>query len=264
MSDDDEHRRSELIAAALRVIERRVAAEGPERARILPFSWLTPDAVAAEASISTEVFDQLMNSSPGQQEPSLSAFESFLLDALTIDHRDHFTESRTRGLSHPDDTLEEYMRIDAACPMPKSIDWTSYRTSLCASALSGHKRNDYEEYLAAVTQICQFTLYRFGREMREPLRVEHLALNMAAVFEGAWLRRLTDVEDPSPSVTFSVDGSEEAQEWTVDSISAWSIVIGMTRPIGSADASPYRPGGSTAQPRPEPQPDDQRSVMSGQ
>ena len=121
-----DERLDSLRAAALRVVEQRVAAEGSTRAGLLPLRWLRPEVVAAEAGLPVETFGELWGERTTAEGTTLSPYENFLFHVFgtyrgPVFH-DEFIEALPRAMSD----LEELVHAGGSDIHPSERDWLDF------------------------------------------------------------------------------------------------------------------------------------------
>jgi AcrR family transcriptional regulator len=86
----------------------------------------------------------------------------------------------------------------------------------------------HKESVSSFVALYEAMLHLYGRRMRPPLTLEHLAVAMAALGEGFALHAIEGEEHPM--VSMPVDGADEDEEWTLFGVTVEAIVDSFTEP----------------------------------
>lgn len=121
---------------------------------------------------------------------------------------------------------------------------SSFLTALALRAAAAHSdplraasAARHQESVSSFVALYEAMLSLYGRRMRPPLTVEHLAVAMAALGEGFALQAIEGEEHPMLSMP--VDGADEDEEWTLFGVAVEAIVESFTE----TDPEAARPGG---------------------
>lgn len=228
--EHEDSRRSRLINAALRAANIRITTLGQVRAGLLPLAWLTPEEVAAEAGLPVSVFEELWP--PGADRPDgLSPFECFLWTTFSVTQEQTIKDHTTAALALHGSDLDELIRTGGIAEKFDEADVTHFLVALAVSCYSLHPRDDFWNYITEIADLCAHALYPLGRKLKEPFTWQHLAMNIAAVVGGTWMRYVVGVPDPNPVRRIAITPGSEVREWTLDGIATWAIITSMTEPL---------------------------------
>lgn len=220
-----------LRDAAWRLTKRRIDTEGPERAGLLPFSWLDPQVVADRAGLPVSVFDELWGPTATSDGAKLSSFEAFVIETMGTAPISPGTKDTGAALETLLDSFDELIRLGATGEAFAPDRHLDYRMSLSMSCYTVEHRDDYDDYVTGVEAILSFALYPLGRQMKQGITLRHLAAAVSAAMEGPWLMEVLGVDDPKPTIRFAITPDAEPKDWQLDAIIAWAIIEAMTEPV---------------------------------
>ncbi|MCB1256020.1 MAG: hypothetical protein KDB26_02895 [Microthrixaceae bacterium] len=231
VSEVDRHdfRRVDVMNAAFRVVTARIASADPASAGLLALNWIDASEVAKQADLPVEVFDELWPDP--DPESGLSGFELFLWETFQSSSLETIKQHTTDALDLYQSNLEDLLRTGAIGEPFDADRMAPHLIALAVSCYSQHHRRDYDSYVDEVADLCSYVLYQFGLKMKEPLTARHLALNIAAVIEGPWIRAIAGVNEPNPVRNLAITPGSERQNWTLDAIGVWAVFHTMTEPI---------------------------------
>lgn len=220
-----------LWEATWRVAERRISAEGPTRAGLLPFLWLKPEEVAERAGLDVAVFEELWGTQATSDCANVSAFEAFVIDALGAALVESVKEHTYDALNDHSDDLAEFIRAGGVGEEFDPEARTDHRMALAMSCFSLNPRADYLAYINDIEAMIELTLYGSGLRMKDGLTRRHLTMAIATILEAPWLNKILGMSEPRPSAALAITPDAEPNEWLIDGIGVWAVVSSMTEPV---------------------------------
>lgn len=227
--DRPDPRRIDVMDAAFRVVTARIASADPPSAGLLALRWIDPSEVASRAGLPVRVFDELWPDP--DPESGLSGFELFLWETFQSSSLETIKQHTTNALDQHRSNLEDLLRTGAIGEPFDADKMAPHLIALAVSCYSQHHRRDYDSYVDEVADLCSYVLYQFGLKMKEPLTARHLALNIAAVIEGPWIRAIAGINEPNPVRNLAIAPGSEPQNWSLDAIAVWAVFHAMTEPV---------------------------------